>query len=121
MRNIPKYFFVEHSDEALVFSAIGSINLLMEQEVNDECALLIEQLSQHSASNLVIDLGAIDHFGSIMLELMVVLWKHIKAEQGKFAVCNVPEIGQQVLSTTKLDTLWTVFPTREEALEFMRS
>ncbi len=121
MRNIPKYFRVEPSDDTLILSATSSINMLFEEEVREECSLLIDHLSQHDAKNLVIDLGAVDHFGSVMLELMVVLWKHIKAGTGKFIVCNVSAVGKQVLQTTKLDTLWTILPSLEEALTFVRS
>ncbi len=121
MRNVPKYFRVEASDNTLLVSAASSINMLFEEEVREECALLIDQLSQHNAKNLVIDLGAIDHFGSVMLQLMVDLWQHIKTAKGKFVVCNVPAVGKQVLHTTKLDTLWTILPSREEALTFVHS
>ncbi len=121
MRNIPKYFRVEASDNTLIFSAASSINMLFEEEVREECALLIDQLSQHNATNLVIDLGAVDHFGSVMLQLMVDLWQHIKTAKGKFVVCNVPVVGKQVLHTTKLGALWTILPSREEALTFVHS
>ena len=118
MRNIPKYFRVESSDDTLILSAVSSINMLLDEEVREECTLLIDQLSEHNATNVVIDLGAVDHFGSIILELMVILWKRTKTGKGKFVVCSVSAVGQQVLQTTKLDGLWTILPTREEALTF---
>ena len=121
MRNVPQYFHVEPSDKTLVISAVSSINMLFDDEVRDECDFLIDQLSQHNATNLVIDLGSVDQFGSVMLELMVILWKHIKTGTGKFVVCNVPAVGKEVLQTTKLDTLWTILPSREEALTFVNS
>ena len=121
MRNIPKYFRVEPSDNTLILFAVSSINMLFEEEMCAECALLIDELSQHDATNLVIDLGAVNHFGSVMLELLVLLWKHIKTGTGKFVVCNVPAVGKQVLQTTRLDTLWTILPSREEALTFVHS
>ncbi len=121
MRITPKYFRVEPSGQTLVFSAISSINMLFEDEVREECAALIDQLSQRHATNAVIDLGSVDYFGSVMLELMVALWKHVKTGTGKFVVCNVPTVGEQVLHTAKLDTLWTIFPSREEALATLHS
>ena len=121
MRNIPKYFRIEPSDDTLILSAVGRINMLSDEEVREECTLLIDQLSQNNATNLVIDLGAVDHFGSVMLELMVVLWKHIKTGTGKFVICNVSSVGKQVLHATKLSTLWTILPSRAEALTFVHS
>ena len=121
MRNIPKYFRVEPSDNTLILSAVSNINMLFEGEVRGECTLLIDELSQQNATNLVIDLGAVDHFGSVMLVLMIDLWKHIKTGTGKFVVCNVPVVGKQVLHVTRLDTIWTILPSREEALTFVTS
>ncbi len=121
MRNTPKYFRVEPSDNTLILSAASNINMLLDEEVREECSLLIDELSQHNAMNLVIDLGAVDDFGSIVLELMVVLWKHIKTGTGAFVVCNVSAVGKRVLHTTKLGTLWTILPSREEALTFVHS
>ncbi len=117
----PKYFRVESSGQTLIFSAVGSIHMLLEDEVREECAALIDQISQHHAANAVIDLGSVDYFGSIMLELMVALWKQVKTGTGKFVVCNVSTVGQQVLHTSKLDTLWTILSSREKALATLHS
>ncbi len=121
MRSVPKYFRVDPSDNTLILSALSNINMLLGEQVHEEFDLLIDQLSQHNATNLVIDLGVVDHFGSVMLELMVNLWKHIKTGTGKFVVCNVSAVGKQVLHATKLETLWTILPSREEALTFVNS
>ena len=58
MRFTPKFFRVEPSDGTLTFIAIGSITTLSEDEVHDECRLLVDQLTEHNATNAVIDLGA---------------------------------------------------------------
>ena len=121
MRNIPKYFHVEQSSYTIVLSAVSNINVLSDEAVREECGLLIDQISQHNTTNLVIDLEAVDQFDSIIVELMVILWKHIKTSTGKFVVCNVSAAGKQALQTTKLGSLWTIVPSREEALTFADS
>ena len=116
----PKYFKVDHSGDTLVFSAIDSIGGLVEDEARVEWDALLEQLSELGAKNAVIDLGALDYFGSIVLELIVVLWKRVSAQGGKLAVCNVSHVGLEILSTAKFDTIWPIVSSRDEALEAVR-
>lgn len=112
----PRYFKVERCGDTLVFAAIDAIGGLVEDEARQEWDALLTQLSLQSAKNAIMDLGALDYFGSIVLELMVVLWKRISAQGGKLAVCNVSPVGLEILRTAKFDTIWPILHTREEAL-----
>jgi len=114
---IPKYFKVEDSGDTLVFAAIESIGGLVEDEARVEWDALLEQLSEQGARHAVMDLGALDYFGSIVLELMVVLWKRVSAQGGKLAVCNVSPVGLEILKTARFDTIWPIVTTRDQALE----
>ncbi|MFV1964793.1 MAG: STAS domain-containing protein [Pirellulaceae bacterium] len=113
----PRYFRIEQHDDTLIFCAVDAIGGLVEDEARVEWDALLEQLSEQGAKNAVMDLGALDYFGSIVLELMVVLWKRVSAQGGKLAVCNVSEVGLEILKTAKFDTIWPIVTTREEAIE----
>jgi anti-anti-sigma factor len=116
----PKYFRVEQDGDTLVFSAIDSIGGLVEDEARVEWDALLEQLSEQGSKHAIMDLGALDYFGSIVLELIVVLWKRVSAQGGRLAVCNVSAVGLEILKTAKFDTIWPIVPTREDALEAVR-
>ena len=113
----PRYFKVEQSGDTLIFSAIDAIGGLVEDEARVEWDALLEQLSEQGATSAVMDLGALDYFGSIVLELMVVLWKRVSAQGGKLAVCNVSDVGLEILKTAKFDTIWPIVRSRDDALE----
>lgn len=117
----PKYFIVEHSGDIVIFSAIGSIGGLVEDAARTEWDALLHQVDAADAKHAVIDLGALDYFGSIMLELLVVLWKRVGAKGGKLALCNVSPVGLEILHTAKFDTLWPIVPDREQAMTAVRS
>ncbi len=117
----PKFFRVEPNDDALIISAVDNIHGLVEDEVRDECDSLLEQLEQNKAKHAIIDLEALDYFGSIMLELMVVVWKKVTKSGGKFAVCNVSKVGQEILKTAKFDSIWPILASREEAITSVNS
>ena len=112
----PKFFRVEQHGDTLVFTAVRSMGSLVEDDVRDEWDALLKQLDTYNAKNAVIDLGALDYFGSIMLELLVVLWKRVSSRRGKLAICHVSEVGKEILQTAKFHTIWPIVATREEAL-----
>jgi len=117
----PKFFRVEPSADALIIAPVANIHGLVEDEVRDECDSLLEQLEQNHSKHAVIDLEALDYFGSIMLELMVVVWKNVTKAGGKFAVCNVSKVGQEILKTARFDTIWPILESREEAVASVNS
>lgn len=117
----PKYFTVECADDIVIFSAIGSIGGLVEDAARTEWDALLNQVDAADAKHAIIDLGALDYFGSIMLELLVVLWKRVGAKGGKLALCNVSPVGLEILQTAKFDTLWPIELNRELAMKAVRS
>ncbi len=113
----PKYFRIEPSGDALIFSAVVNIDGLMEDEVREECDALLQQVAQNKAKHAIVDLGALDYFGSILLELMVVVWKNVSPQGGKLVVCNVSQVGREILQTAKFDSIWPIVASREDALK----
>ena len=112
-----KYFTVEQADDTVIFCAIGTVGSLVEDAARDEWDALLNQLESANAKHAVIDLGALDYFASIMLELMVVLWKRVDSKGGKLALCNVSPVGLEILNTAKFNTLWPIVRGRKEALK----
>ena len=119
--DLPKFFRVEPSDDALIITPVANIHGLVEDEVRDERDSLLEQLKQNHAKHAIIDLEALDYFGSIMLELMVVVWKNVNKAGGKFAVCNASKVGQEILKSAKFDSIWPILASREEAIANVNS
>ena len=117
----PKFFRVEPQGDTLVFTAANNLGSLVEDDVRDEWEALLREFELHNARNAIIDLGSLDYFGSIMLELMVVLWKRVSAKRGKLVICNVSHVGQEILQTAKFHTIWPIVKTREEAFAALSS
>ncbi len=61
-----------------------------------------------------------DYYGSTALGFFLKLWKRIRSVDGKMAFCNVSPYEQEVLRLTRLDTLWPICGTREDALQCLR-
>jgi anti-anti-sigma factor len=118
--NAPRYFRLVDEGDVVVVTAIGEIAKLAEDEVRGECDALLADLNSRNARHAVIDMGALDYFGSIMLELLVIVWKQITSNGGKFVVCSVSPVGREILETAKFDSIWPILPSREEAIAKVR-
>jgi len=118
--NAPRYFRLDVEGDILVVVAERTIVNLAEDEIRTECDSLLVELQNREARHAVIDLAALDYFGSIMLELMVVVWRQVTAAGGTFVVCNVSDVGREILQTAKFDSIWQITTSREEALAAVR-
>jgi anti-anti-sigma factor len=86
-------------------------------EIEREGAELLEMLDGPDARSVVVDFHRTDYYGSTALSFFVKLWKRVRATGGKMAFCNVSAHELEILELTKLDTLWSLCGTRNEAFE----
>ena len=56
------------------------------------------------------------YFGSVFLALLLRCHKLVKSRGGELALCGVNEMARELLRVTSLDTLWTIYDSREKAL-----
>lgn len=69
--------------------------------------------------NLVIDSEKSDYFGSAALGLLVDLSHRVQARGGHMALCHMSPHEQEILHITRLNTMWPMFATLDEALAFV--
>lgn len=92
---------------------LGSLN---ESEIVQETVDLLELIKTSQPTNLVIDLSQSDYLGTVMLSAVLRLWKRIAERGGNMVLCNVSRKIVQVLRFSRLDTIWTICDSREQAL-----
>jgi anti-anti-sigma factor len=105
----------------LVIAPQENVGSLADERIQPELNALVAQLDATKVQHLVVDFARVDYFGSSMLEALLRLWKHVHAQGGRVAVCNVSSIGRDVLQTGRFDTLWEVFDSREDAIKALDS
>ena len=107
--------------EALVMTphgSVGDLDLLGSDQIR---RAVLEALADETVRHLVVDLGSIDYFGSILLGILVQAWRIISARGGRMAICDASDEERTLLATTRLDSIWLIAATRDEALERVRS
>ena len=114
-----RYVRLEERDDALIVLPLISFGLF-DPDVTREWKQVLDKLDAPTFKRLVVDLRELPYFGSTVLDWLVQLWNRMKAKGGAMAACNVSHVGREVLSLARLDTLWTVAGTRDEALAALR-
>ena len=116
-----RFFSTEQDGETLVVSTLRDITSLADENLQAELEELERQLEEASVKNLVIDFCQVTYLESSMLNAMVILWKRVRTSGGKMALCNVSKLVREILEITNFDTLWPMLPSRDEAMESVRS
>ncbi len=88
--------------------------------LEDLGSLLLTKAATANPPFLVLDLSNTDFIGSLFIEVLVRAWKRLTERGGTFALCGVQPFCDEVLRTSRLDTLWGTFPTRKQAVRSLR-
>jgi anti-anti-sigma factor len=109
-------FETEQIGDTLVLAPSRDLSELHLSRFEEETAAVIRLFESLPAKNIVLDFRKTDYYGSTALGFFVKLWARLRKCDGQMAFCNVSENDMEILRLTKLDSLWPVCSSREEAL-----
>lgn len=109
-----------HGDVVLVIPAsnVESMNWDLIEQAAD---LIMAPLQEQPVPLIIFDLTEVGYFGSVFLALLLRCHKFAKSRGGELVICGASNLASELLRITALDTLWAMYPTREEALEAIGS
>ncbi len=114
-----KFVRAEQQGKVLVITPLFTYATFAEPDVATELIEVQEQVDSPATEQVIIDLGEIPYFGSTVLEWMAQLWKRVKSKGGRLAVVRPSEIGREVLAAARLERLWGIFETRDQAISWL--
>ncbi len=109
-------FAVERVGDTLVVTPLADLGELEYQQGEPEAGAVYDLLNDPAVRNVVLDFGRTAYFGSSALGFFIRLWTRLSARQGCLAFCNLSSEEREILKHTRLDSLWPVCWSREEAL-----
>ena len=112
-----KHVRLEQDGDTLFVSPLFTFSRFTEGDLIGEWNRILQKIDGDEIKHVVVDLGRIPYFGSTLLDWMVQMWKRAQGKGGTLAVCNASQVGREVLTIAKFDTLWGIFGSREEAKE----
>jgi anti-anti-sigma factor len=111
----------EIAGNVLIVVPSGDCSSLEAAILEEELREILKQVSASGVTGLLVDLEQAPYFGSTMLGGMIKLWRSMKLVHGRLVLCHVSPGELDVLSATRLDSVWSVYPTRAAAIEALQS
>jgi anti-anti-sigma factor len=113
-------FDVERDGEVLVLIPRADLRESDYVDIESGARSLLDLVAAPDVKGLVLDFHRTDYYGSTALGFFLRLWKRIGIRGGRMVFCNLSVNENEILAVTRLDTLWTVCGSREEALKVVR-
>ena len=85
-------------------------------DIETVSAHLREHLARAKPRNIIVDFSGVTFFSSMMLGLLVDLWKRLRDQGGQLLICGVQPHLTRVFRITNLDTLFEFAPDRRAAI-----
>ena len=113
----PQPYVVEHRGATVIVTVHGNLGEFAFELLENAATVEIARfLSKRDTRNVVIDLQNTEYFGSSALGFLVRLWKSVISRGGRMAVCHLSDVEREILTMMRLDSLWTLCETVEEAV-----
>lgn len=117
MAGASDFIRVELSGGTLVISPQGDINSLTGELLSEAAEMMSELIEAHESPMLVIDLSGVASCSSVFMSFLLRCHKAVKTRGGEMVLSSPCKMMQELLSLTRLDTVWAVYQTRTEALD----
>jgi anti-sigma B factor antagonist len=98
-----------------------SYNSLNEGSVERVERFLLSASDLPDAKYLVVDLSGTQYFGSRFIEALFRAHNRMKRRGGRFALSGLQPYPEEVIRISRLDTIWPLFKTPEEAVRVLGS
>jgi anti-sigma B factor antagonist len=90
--------------------------ILDEANISDIKVTLFALIDEMDRPKILLDFSTVDHLSSAALGALIDANNRIRQRNGQFRLSNIKPQIREVFSITKLDKLFKIFATREEAL-----
>jgi stage II sporulation protein AA (anti-sigma F factor antagonist) len=109
-------FHTEIAGNTLIICPLHDLRELDQQELQQAGEAVLDALVHSPIQNVVIDLSKTDYFGSTALGVFVALWQETRRRMGRMALCNLSAHEREILEVTRLDDLWRLCSSRQDAI-----
>lgn len=119
--NSPDAFTIERHGEVIAIRTSSLLESLEPSMMDGASALLLDAVGREPAPQIVVDLSALNHFGSSFLALLIRCWKLAQSRNGAMVLSGVSDHAKDLLHITSLDMVWPMYGTLREAIEALQS
>lgn len=114
-----EFFNISQQGDILLVDVQREVGSLADHQLPRETQAILDRLGTNGARHVLIDFERIPYFGSVMLETLLAIWNRTREAGGQFVLCNVSDVGREVLDVAKFTTIWPIFESRQAACEHL--
>ncbi len=116
-----KIFDIETDDKIVIINVDFDPSIDADLIILNQISQVREFIKETKPEGVLFDFSRSGYFGSCMLEAVLEIWNLVKEiEKSQMIICELSEIGTEIIELSKLDTLWTIKPTRKESIEILK-
>jgi anti-sigma B factor antagonist len=106
---------IKRTDNVVVvqFADRKILEELVIQDIGDELNRIVES---EPGVRLLLDFSNVDHLSSAALGMLITLNNKVKEQNGALRLSNIDKQIYEVFKITRLNKLFQIYPTAEEAL-----
>ena len=112
-------FEIAPRGETLVVKSARDLTEFAYDKLEDEAHEVLSLLERPEFRNVVVDLSRSDYCSSTALGLFLKFWKSARDRGGAMVFCGLSPHEHEVFRTMKLDALWPICQTLDEALKIV--
>ena len=107
---------IERHGDIAIITPSPEVEKMPENLMEQAAQLVLAPLRADPPAGLVFDLSKVDYVGSVFLSFLLRCHKRVKEHGSEVVVAGASSKARELLHMTALDTLWALYPNRNEAL-----
>jgi anti-anti-sigma factor len=111
-----RLFALAKADRTIIVTPQRNLTEFDFVQIESEGSEVLGQIFKNGGPNIVVDFSKINYTGSSALCFFIRLFKKTRCGGGEMAFCNVSPVEREVLEVTRLDTLWPICDSLDDAL-----
>ena len=114
-------FLMTQAYEKIVLAKVMKERLLDAAAIASLAEGLNDLTKRYPRMSLVLDLADVGYLSSAVFGKLVALYKVVKADKGRIAICGVKPSLMPLFTVTQLDKMMQFFPDAEQAIKLYKS
>jgi anti-anti-sigma factor len=107
---------VEERSGAVVLRLDSSYSAFNDELLNEAERTMLAAVEASPTPRVVLDFTQTEYFSSMFIEVLFRVWNRVRKKGGRFVLCGLHPVCREILTTAKLDSIWEIRPTVDEAI-----
>jgi anti-sigma B factor antagonist len=114
-------FRIERHGEIAVVIPSPRVEEMPETLIEQAAKVVVNSLREEPPAGIVVDLSQVHYVGSVFISFLLRCHMLAKRQGSELVLAGASEPARELLHLLDLQTIWAIYPTRQEALAALGS